>query len=155
VVSLQSVKLLSNDFFEKDITFESKFSISESLQKVGSLKITEIPFIDNVYTRDIIATETRKFDIKYIDYENSNEYESEVILNIPSDKSFSEIPEKKTLSFMNHKYSITYELINKNSLKVNRKVTIPWDNITTTEYVEFKKFVENVVETEEQIVGFK
>lgn len=155
VVSLQSVKLLSNDFFAKDITFESKFSISESLQKVGSLKITQIPFIDNIYTRDIIATETRKFDIQYIDYESSNQYDSEVILNIPSDKSFSEIPENKTFNFLNHKYSITYQLINKNSLKVSRKVTIPWDNISTTQYVEFKKFVENVIETEEQIVGFK
>lgn len=155
VVSLQSVKLLSNDFFEKGITFETKFSISESLQKVGSLKITEIPFIDNAYTRDIISTETRKFDIKYIDYENNNQYESEVILNIPADKSFSEIPENKTLNFKNHKYSITYDLINKNSLKVIRKVSIPWDNIATTEYLEYKKFVESVIEAEEQIVGFK
>jgi len=78
-----------------------------------------------------------------------------LILNIPSDKTFSEIPENKSFNFINHNYSITYQLINNNSLKVNRKVTIPWDNISTTQYVEFKKFVEKIVETEEQIVGFK
>ena len=78
-----------------------------------------------------------------------------MVLNIPSDKSFSEIPENKTVSFLDHKYSITYELINKNALKVNRVVTIPWDNIKIEQYAAFKKFIETVIETEEQIVGFK
>ena len=110
---------------------------------------------DNAYTRDIIATDTRNFDISYFNYETSNEYESEVVLNIPTEKTFSEVPENKILSFKNHNYSISYELLNKNSLKVIRKVTIPWTAIATAEYAEYKKFVENVIETEEQIVGFK
>lgn len=155
VISLQSIKLLSNETFDKEIAYESKFSISESLQKVGSLKITEIPFIDNAYTRDIISTETRHFDINYLGYENNNEYDSEVILNIPADKAFSEIPQNKTLNFKDHNYSIAFELLNKNSLKVTRKVIIPWDNIATADYSNYKKFVESVIETEEQIVGFK
>ncbi|MEO8517284.1 MAG: transglutaminase domain-containing protein, partial [Flavobacterium sp.] len=155
VISLQSVKLLSNDIFDKEIEYESKFSISESLQKVGSLKITEIPFLDNAYTRDVISTETRHFDLNYLGYENNNEYDSEVILNIPADKSFSEIPENKTLNFKNHNYTIAYQLLNKNSLKVTRKVNIPWDNIAISDYSNYKKFVESVIETEEQIVGFK
>ena len=75
--------------FDKGLTYETKFSISENLQKVGALKITEIPFIDKVYTRDIIATENRKSDINYFNYENNNKYESEVILNIPEDKKFT------------------------------------------------------------------
>ncbi|MES2573580.1 MAG: transglutaminase domain-containing protein [Bacteroidota bacterium] len=155
VISLQSVKLLSNEMFDKALTYETKFSISENLQKVGGLKITEIPFIDKVYTRDIIAADNRKFDINYFDYENNNKYESEVILNIPEDKKFSEIPESKTFSFKNQNYTLRFELINNNSLKVKREVSIVWDNIAPKDYLEYKKFVEEVIAAEEQIVGFK
>ncbi|OOG71602.1 transglutaminase domain-containing protein [Flavobacterium sp. A45] len=155
VISLESVKLVSNEMFDKGLTYETKFSISENLQKVGGLKITEIPFIDKVYTRDIIATENRKSDINYYNYENNNKYESEVILNIPEDKKFSEIPESKTFSFKNQNYTLKFELIKNNSLKIKRDVTIVWDNIAPKDYLEYKKFVEEVIAAEEQIVGFK
>lgn len=155
VISLQSVKLVSNEIFDKALTYETKFSINESLQKVGGLKITEIPFIDKVYTRDIISTEGRKFDINYFNYENNNKYESEVILNIPADKKFSEIPESKTFSFKNQNYTLKFELLKDNSLKIKRDVTILWDNIAPKDYLEYKKFVEEVIAAEEQIVGFK
>ncbi|MBF4471269.1 MULTISPECIES: DUF3857 domain-containing protein [Flavobacterium] len=155
LVTLQSVKLLSNEIFDKALTYETKFSINENLQKVGTLKITEIPFIDKVYTRDIIATESRKFDINYFNYENNNKYESEVVLNIPEGKKFSEIPESKKFSFKNQNYTLQFELLKNNSLKVKREVTILWDNIKPTDYLEYKKFVEEVIAAEEQIVGFK
>lgn len=155
LVSLQSVKLLSNETFDKALTYETKFSINENLQKVGTLKITEIPFIDKVYTRDIIAAENRKFDINYFFYENNNKYESEVILNIPEGKKFSEIPESKTFAFKNQNYTLQFELLKNNSLKVKREVTILWDNIKSSDYLEYKKFVEEVIAAEEQIVGFK
>lgn len=155
VISLESIKLLSNQVFANELTYESKFFISENIQKVGSLKIANIPFIDNIYTRDIIATETRTFDINYITYENNNQYDSEVILKIPEDKVFSEVPQGKTLSFKNHNYSIAYQLVDKHTLKVNRKANLSWDNISTNEYLDYKKFVEGVIEAEEQVVGFK
>jgi hypothetical protein len=155
IVSLQSVKLISNETFDKKLTYETKFSINENLQKVGALKITEIPFIDKVYTRDIIASDNRKYDINYFNYENNNKYESEVILNIPEGKKFSEIPESKTFSFKNQNYTLHFELIKNNSLKINREVTILWDNIKPNDYLEYKKFVEEVIAAEEQIVGFK
>jgi hypothetical protein len=155
VVSLQSVKLVSNEMFDRALTYETKFSISENLQKVGTLKITEIPFIDKVYTRDVIAAENRKFDINYFDYENNNKYDSEVILNIPEGKKFSEIPESKTYSFKNQSYSLKFELLKNNSLKIKREVSILWDNIKPNDYLEYKKYVEEIIASEEQIVGFK
>jgi hypothetical protein len=32
---------------------------------------------------------------------------------------------------------------------------VPWEVITTIEYPQYKKFVEEVLEAEEQIIGFK
>jgi hypothetical protein len=155
VVSLQSSKVIKNETYDKDITFETQFSISERIQTVGNLKITDIPFLDKVYTRDIISLESRKYDIDYFSYETSNEYNSEVILNIPQDKKFTEVPEGKTFTFKGHKYQIAFELVKPNTLKVVRTVTLNWDKISTTDYLDYKKYVEDVIAAEEQIVGFK
>lgn len=154
-VNLDNIKLLQNEMFDKDITFETKFSISENLQKVGNLKITQIPFLDNVYTRDIIASENRNFEINYHNYETMNEYESEIIMNLPNGKTFSDLPNNKTISYKDHKYSLVFELVDNKSLKIKRNVMVPWDIISTVEYPQYKKFVEEVLEAEEQIIGFK
>ena len=129
--------------------------LTQKLKSVGNLKITEIPFVDKVYTRDIIGQETRNYDIKYITYENCNEYHSVVVLNIPEGKKFTEVPENKTFTFKKHSYDIAFELVAPNSLKITRIVKTPWDDITTTEYTEYKNFVEEVLAVEEQVVGFK
>lgn len=78
-----------------------------------------------------------------------------MILNIAADKKFTEIPESKTFTFKGHKYQISFELVKPNSLKVTRNVTLNWDKITVSEYPEFKKYVDDVIAAEEQIVGFK
>jgi predicted Zn-dependent protease len=155
VISLESVKLISNERFKDEIKYETKFSISEKLQSVGSLKILEVPYIDKIYTRDIISNENRNYDIDYSSFEHVNEYDTEVILNIAEGKKFSEVPESRDIAYKNHLYKIKYELLSPNSLKVTRQVITPWDNIKTTEYAAFKKFVEEVIAAEEEIIGFK
>ena len=154
-VSLESVKLLENERFSKGIKYEAKFSISEKVQSVGSLKIVEVPYVDKVYTRDIITNEKRNYDIDYTAYERMNEYDTEVILNIAEGKKFNEVPQSRDIAYKDHKYSIKYELLSPNSLKVTRRVNTPWDNIKTADYPEFKKFVEEVLAAEEEIIGYK
>lgn len=154
-ISFQSAKVITNDLYAEDMTFQSEFSIPERLQSVGSLKIANIPFLDKVYTRNIIEENTRNYDIFYAKYENCKEYDSEIILNIPEGKKFSEIPETKSLNYKDHNYAISFELVKPNSLKISRKVTLPWRDISKEEYLEFKKYVEDVIEIEKQIVGFK
>ena len=155
VIIFNSSKLLTNNVFDKKIEFETKFNINEKLQQLGSLKIVEIPFLEQVYTKNVISKDVRSYPIVYPNYENVHEYNSEVILNIPSDKKFVEIPEGKVLKYKNHVYSINYNLSKQNQLIVKRSVSLNWDNVETNEYPEYKKYVEEVLATEEQIVGYK
>ena len=154
-IALQSSKIIKNELFENEITFETKFTISERLQSVGSLKITDIPFLDKAYTKEIIALESRKYDIEYFKYETNNEYLSEVVINVPIDKKIIEVPENKTFSYKAHKYEVSFELLKNNSLKIKRKVTLNWDKILPVDYLNYKKYVDDVITTEEQIIGFK
>ncbi|MFN8325202.1 MAG: transglutaminase domain-containing protein [Flavobacteriaceae bacterium] len=154
-MTLQSDKLVENKTYDDFITFETNFTIPEKTQSVGSLKITDMPFLEKVYTRDIIAQETRKMDINYIRYENCKEYQSTLEIKIPEGKKFIEIPENKKFAFKQHNYELVFEHTLPNVLKIKRTVSIPWDNISTTEYAEYKKYVDEVITAEEQIVGFK
>ncbi|WP_264521472.1 DUF3857 domain-containing protein [Flavobacterium sp. N1994] len=154
-IKLQNIKLINNKSLDDSIEFETKLLVNEKIKNVGNLKIVDLPFIDKVYTRDIVAEENRNYDIKYITYENNLDYNSTIVLNIPADKKFTEIPENKSYTYKNHSYSINFELIKPNSLKVSRIVTTPWDNITTAEYADYKKYVEEVIANEDQVVGYK
>ena len=154
-MTLQSDKLIENKTYDDAITFETNFTIPEKTQSVGSLKITDMPFLEKVYTRDIIAQETRKMDINYIRYENCKEYQSTLEIKIPEGKKFIEVPENKKFQFKEHKYELVFEQTLPNVLKIKRTVSIPWDNISTTDYAEYRKYVDEVITAEEQIVGFK
>lgn len=155
LIVLDESKLISTSKYDPIIEFETKFTINERLQQLGSLKVVSIPFIDKVYTKDIINEATRNYPILYANYESTNEYNTEIILNIPEGKKFVEIPESKVFSFKNHHYNISYELPKPNQLLVKRKVTLDWEDIQTNEYAQYKKYVEDILATEEQIAGYK
>mgnify|MGYP000101851250 FL=1 len=156
VISAQYVNLISGkDLSSGPLVYETKFVVSEKPQMVGSLKLTQIPFLVKPYTKDLIALENRKFDINYIEYENINHYAEEVVINIPTTSKFTEIPENKELKYKAHVYSIKYELITPNQLKIIKEATPSWDNITVAEYPEFKKFVNEILQLEDQIIAYK
>jgi len=154
-VSLKSAKLIKDVTTDDFIEFETQFTVSEKLKNVGSLKIIDIPFIFNVYTRSIIAQETRNYDINYVTYEDSNTYLNSIIINLPEGKKFTDIPESSTFNFKNHQYSLSFELVTSGSLKITRNVSTPWDDISKEDYLAFKKYVEDVLNAEEQVLGFK
>jgi hypothetical protein len=68
---------------------------------------------------------------------------------------FIEIPENKTLAYQNFRYTINYDLQKNNKLKITRTANTPWDNIKKEQYPEFKKFVEDAINSENQILGYK
>lgn len=156
VISVKNVKLIEGkDLTAKPLAYEVQFNIKDKPQSVGSLKIMKIPFASKPFTKEIVATEKRTTDIQYTKYEKENKYHEEIYLNIPESMKFIEIPENKTLAYNNFKYSITYELQKNNKLKIIRTADTPWDNIKASQYPEFKKFVEEAINADNQILGYK
>lgn len=154
-IQYNQAKVIENDNNKEDMTFEITFSVAEKLQSVGNLKIMGLPLVDKVYTRNIIEGETRNYDIEYAKYENKREYDDEIIVNLSDGRKFSEIPDNKVLSYKNHHYTLSYELLNPSSLRIGRKVAVDWEDIPKAAYPNFKKYVEDVLEAEKQIIGFK
>lgn len=156
VINVKSVKLIEGkDLSVKPLAFEVSFNINDKPQSVGNLKIIKIPLITKPFTKNIVATENRNSDIIYTRYEKQNEYIEEVYLNIPENMKFVEIPENKSLAYQNFRYTINYDLQKNNTLKITRTAITPWDIIKKEQYPEFKKFVEEAINSENQILGYK
>ncbi|MDQ1100238.1 DUF3857 domain-containing protein [Chryseobacterium sp. SORGH_AS_1048] len=156
VISVKTVKLIDGkDLTAKPLSYEVQFSINDKPQSVGSLKIMKVPFMTKPFTKEVVATENRKTDILYTKYEKQNKYTEEIYLNIPDAMKFVEIPENKTLVYQNFTYSVNYELQKNNRLKITRTADTPWNNIKASQYPEFKKFVEEAINAENQILGYK
>lgn len=143
------------DKFNEKVNFTVKFDVNEKLQKLGSLRIVDVPFYEKAYTKDIAAKEKREYPINYASYENTHEYNTEVILKIPSESKFIEIPEGKKFQYKNDSYEINYELIAPNQLKVTRNVKLSWEDVPVQEYQKFREYVNQILETEEKIIGYK
>jgi hypothetical protein len=152
---LMDYKLVKNDRFDEDMIFEIKFKIKEKTQKLGSLQILNLNFVGQPYNNEIISLENRSFDIKYVYYEGVNLYETEVIYQLAEGQNFIEIPESKQFNFKELSYELKFDLISPNQLKVNRIANIKWDDIASKDYSTYKKYVEGILESEKQIVGFK
>ncbi len=156
VISIKSIKLIEGkDLTAKPLVYETQFSVNDKPQSVGSLKIMKIPFITKPFTKEIVATENRTSDIQYTKYERQNNYFEDIYINLPENMKFIEIPENKKLSYNNFKYSINYTLEKNNRLKITREATTPWDTIKKEQYSDFKKFVEEALNAESQILGYK
>lgn len=156
VISIKSIKLIEGkDLTAKPLVYETQFSVNDKPQSVGSLKIMKIPFITKPFTKEIVATENRTSDIQYTKYERQNNYFEDIYINLLENMKFIEIPENKKLSYNNFKYSINYTLEKNNRLKITREATTPWDTIKKEQYSDFKKFVEEALNAESQILGYK
>jgi hypothetical protein len=154
-ITLDSSSLKKHDSNDEFINFSMQFQLNEKLKNVGNLKLIDIPFIYNVYSRNVISSESRNYDIHYITYEDSFSYLNTITFHLADGKKFTDIPENFSASFKNHSYLLSFELVEPGKLKVTRKVNSPWDDIVVKDYPEYKKYVEEVLTAEEQVLGFK
>ena len=155
-IKVNKVSLLNGkDLTNAPLSFDVNYEINDKTQMVGSLKLLKIPFITKPFGRSIIAAENRKRDIIYRDYEDEFEYDEQITFTLPDNEKFVEVPKSENLTYKNLSYSIDYQLEKPNKLVVTRKASTPWENISASDYSNYKVFVEKVVNLEEQVLGYK
>ncbi|TXF79392.1 tetratricopeptide repeat protein [Chryseobacterium sp.] len=156
IVKVNSVKLISGrDLTANPIAFEVNYKMNDTSQLLGNMHIVKIPFVTKPFTKEIIAVENRTSDIQYTTYENQNFYDEEVNFILPDNYKFIEIPKSESFEFKNFKYAIHFDRAAPNLLKVTRKASTPWENISVKDYPAFKLFVEKIMTAENQVLGYK
>lgn len=133
----------------------SKLKCNGKISTIGSMQVYKLPKLLNIFDNVIIEKEKRNFDIEYFRYEPNSGYKVTYHLKLPEGKKFTEYPEGKLLSFKDKSYELSSELLSDRELNLIIDAKCDKDNITVEEYEEFKKFVLEVLHTEDIFIGYK
>lgn len=153
-VKLESLSFTNLKNLSDSLRMQYKYTVKNEVIEAGSMKMIKIPFTDVIATMDNFSSDKRDFPIEYWNYENTDAYETEVNIELPAGQKFMEIPESQKFTFKNSTYSIQY-VKQGEKLKIIRSVKLQRDNVSSTEYVQFKKFFNDIVDAESKYLVFK
>jgi hypothetical protein len=142
-----------NDLGDSLIT-NYAYTVKNEVIEAGSMKMMKIPLIDIVATLESLSADKREFPIEYWNYENTDNYETIVTIKLPPEQKFLEVPANQNMSYKKSDYSIKY-IKEGDKLKIYRSVKLQREDISAADYIQFKKFFNDIVEAESKYIVFK
>ncbi len=154
-VSMKDIKFDNLRDMSAPVNYNYSFDVKGEVTKLGSLKSLKVPFTDLILTSKILFEDDRKHGFAYNFYEDTDEYVEEMTIELETGKAFIELPESKEISHGKMKYSITFEKLAENKLKISRKFISERREFSLAEYKEMKPFLSQLIELENTHVVFK
>jgi len=153
-VKLQSLSFSGLDNLDDSLVMNYSYTIKNEVAEAGSMKMLKVPFIDLIATLESLSADDRKFPIEYWSYENSDGYQTTVVIQLPTGQKFIEIPTDQKFSFKGSTYSLKY-IKEGDKLRVVRSARLQRENISPSDYSAFRKFFNDIVEAETKYLVFK
>jgi tetratricopeptide (TPR) repeat protein len=137
------------------VSYSFNATVQNEVVEVGDMHMIKIPFTDLIATMDNFTKDDRDFPLEYWQYENSDEYETRVTIEIPATAHFIEVPKPESYTFRNSTYSIQYIPSGTRKLTVVRKAVLQRDDIPPAEYKAMKDFFGKIVKAESKYIAYK
>ncbi len=153
-VKLESLSFSGLSDLSDSLITRYSYTVKNEIIEAGSMKMIKVPFIDLVATLESLSADKREFPIEYWNYENTDVYETTVSIVLPAGQKFLEVPADQNFSFRGSTYAINYKQEGER-LHVSRQVKLQRQNIAPSEYEQFKKFFNDIVEAESKYIPFK
>jgi len=154
-IALKNYKIIQSDVKLPETKFKVQFEIKNPIQKLGKSHIFKLPLQLNPYTSNLISLKERKYPIEYFNYEYIDKYDYSYDIQLPKGKKFTAIPESQEFSYKKHHFSISYQKKSENELQVHIIAETSYDRISPEEYPAFKKYVKQVLEAGENLIGYE
>ena len=135
-------------------TTNCAYTVMNDVVDAGSMKMIKIPYTDVIATLESLSPDSREYPIEYWNYENTDEYETNINIQIPEGLQLLEMPQDKTLKFKETTYSLKF-VQEGNTIKIVRKANMCRKDIAAEDYDAFKKFFKEIVEAESKYLVFK
>ncbi len=154
-----NTKLLSLNF---DSTLKScsdtlTYNYSSIAPKVFTyltgLSIVKLPLSDKIEPKDFLSLEDRKFPVEAWEYNGGDTLTERVIISFPENKKLVEVPKSVHYSCNQADYMLTFNVKGKN-LVVNRTMIYKLDEVPVSDYPAYRSFIESVVNSDSQQIGF-
>lgn len=153
-VALKDVYFKNINQFSDSLLYGYQYTVQNEVSEVGSMNMFKLPFEDMVATVDNFSANQRKFPVEYWRYEDVDEYETSIEIEIPATHKFIELPKNQSFTFNANNYKLEYTLKSPNRLIVARKASLQKEDVPAAQYEQMKTFLSNIVKAEAKYIAF-
>jgi tetratricopeptide (TPR) repeat protein len=153
-VKVTNVQFSGIDDLVDSVKYTYDCTIKNEVAEIGEMKMFKIPFGDLVATIDHFSLDQRQFPLEYWQYENTDEYETVLTIQIPAGKKVVELPKSETFRYSKNNYSLQYKVTG-DKLVVTRRAQLFREDVLPADYAAFKEFMGKIVKAESKYVAFK
>ena len=155
-VTLEGFSFQNIDNLEDTMVVNTDYTVKNEVINVGDLNMIKPPFLDVVVTVDIFNNEPRKYPFEYNQYENVDNYDTEITIELPAGKSFDQVPGNVQSTFNDMKYNLSYEKVAPNRLVIKRTfLTNTRATISPEDHSKMRDFFNLIVKAEQKYISFK
>lgn len=149
---IDSIILISQNDFASSVKFKVFLTVKDVFQKVGKTILLPLFLFDRVFTQDILV-DKRNYVFDYKSYEYKEEYNTEYNLKLDKDMFIKEIPDSFVSTYKNNEYSLNFMQADDKSINIKRKFTTKKEDVTPTDFPDFKNYVRAILEAEAAFIG--
>ncbi len=154
-LTLKNYKITDNNKKDGSLTIEADFDVNTTFQKLGRMKVLNLPVVNKAYTDDLVNLETRHYPVVYAFYEDTDDYYGNYTVKLKDGLQFAAVPENENFKYKNHYFKITYTKKSPSELKVTIRAHTDIRDITPEEYPAFRQYVKNALDARDALIGFK
>jgi tetratricopeptide (TPR) repeat protein len=154
-----NVKLLSLNFNSslKDcsdtINYNYSFVAPKVFTKINNLSLVKLPLTEQLSAYDFLLEE-RKYPIEAWRYNTCDTLIEHLTVNFPENKTLVEVPQSVHYSCKQADYTLSFKVLG-NQLIVDRKMLYKQNYVPVSDYTPYRAFIESVVGSDTQQIGFK
>jgi Flp pilus assembly protein TadD len=154
-----NVKLLSLNFDSSlytcsdTVTYNYSFTTPRVFTKINNLSILKLPLANKWDPVQFLSLEERKYPIELWAYNISDTVMEKLTIKIPENKVLAEVPKTVHFSCNQADYTMSFNLVGK-ELHVVRTMISKMKTVPVADYKEYRSFMESVVNSDNQQIGF-
>lgn len=111
---------------------------------------------DIVATADIFTPEARQHPFLYGNYENTDDYSTEIHIRLPAGKQFDQVPGSASLQLADMSYMLAFKKESEEKLVINRHFKTNCNKVVApADFKQLETFFNGIIKAEQKYVSFK
>lgn len=155
-IVLDSFSFRNLDNLEDTVWMQSSFTVKNDVINVGDFSMIKPAFMDIVATADIFTPEARQHPFLYGNYENTDDYSTEIRIRLPAGKQFEQVPSSASLQLEDMSYVLAFKKESDDKLVINRHFKTNCNKVVgPADFKQLETFFNGIIKAEQKYVSFK
>lgn len=154
-IKVTELKFSNLENLEDSVSYNCRIDVKNSLQEVAGMKILQLPWTDKISSLEAVTAETRKYPLELWQYQSDEMNVQTIVINLPQDKKFVEVPQDIRLETDGAKYSLLFDAKTPGKMSVTRTFQRTGEVIGTDAYPKFREFINLVSEADNKQYAIK